>query len=308
MGYNRETLFMKKISLTTAAIVGLLLTFGLMSCHKDGVFNAKHKIKRVYTEESNGDKILSEIYFWNGDLLEQVTYHDTYADDPMLKFEYNKNNQVVKANGFRNNEPVNYVTFTYKNGLYDEINYFMSGSTESFITLNFTHSNNKIKTMKFSVSMESIFGDTDAKAYALFNRTMSLFMPIPLPLETIIKHVDSKQDLSSDKVSAIYTFEWKGNNVVKMSSGPIEVLISNYDNKSNPLQGFIVNQSLNLFCFSKNNPAKIEYHVLDEMSTIDYTYTYDGDVPVQIVTAISGDYLPVGYGPFIEGVKYYEYQ
>ena len=303
MGYNRVTIFMQKIFLIVAAMAALLLT----SCQKDkeGVFNPKHKIARIYTEDTNGDKELSETYFWNKDVLERIEYAES---DEVLKFEYNKNNQIIKVNALSSNELVYFADVTYKNGQYDNVSIHVRGETEFVLTFSFTYSKKKIKTMKLKVPLEDIFGNLGEKSYPLFNRIMSLFMPATLPLDMVIKSMDSKQDPTWD-LEVTYTFDWNGDNVAKMNAGNISISFSGYDKKLNPFQGFTVSQSFNPINLSKNNPAKLTYNISGEISSINYAYTYDGDVPVKVVATILGDLINIlpGSGAFSNGVRYYEY-
>jgi hypothetical protein len=306
MGYNRVTKFMKTNALITAAIVALLLTLGLTSCNKEkeGVFNPKYRIARIYMEV-NGNKELSESYFWNTKGVERIEYVE---NNEVLKFEYNKNNQVTKVNAFRDDEVVYYADVTYKNGLYDDVVFHILGETEYLLTFSFTYSKKKMKTIKMTTPLMDIFSNLDEKSYPLLNRTMTLFMPAALPIETVIKSMNSKQEPSLN-LEITYTFEWNGDNVAKMSAGTIDMSFSGYDKKLNPFQGFTVSKAFNPINLSKNNPAKLTYNFTDETSTINYAYTYDGDIPTKIITTISGDPFPVlsGNGLFSESTKYYEY-
>jgi hypothetical protein len=113
-----------------------------------------------------------------------------------------------------------------------------------------------------------------------------------------------------DDLEITYKFSWKGSNIENMDAGNryISISFSGYDKKLNPFQGFTVSTTFNPFNLSKNNPAKITYNIAGEVGSINYTYTYSGNVPDKITTTISGDILPVIQGSILDdGVKYYEY-
>jgi hypothetical protein len=288
-----------------ATTLALLLAFGFTSCKKEGIFNPKHKIARIYVETENGEKVLSETYAWSKNHLERIK---SELSSEVMTFEYNKNNQITKINSYLDDVLVSYADVTYKNGKYDNIVIHTPGLADMDFTYSFTYSGKKIKSLTISIpSLGNILDNLDVKkSYRAIDRISSFFMPAALPVETAIKSMNSKAS-PSQNITMTYNLNWKDNNIEQMRAdiGNTTITFNGYDSKTNPFQGFMV---INPFNLNKNNPATITYNMQGEIGTINYSYVYDGDVPVKITTTFMGNVFPQGIGSWDNNIKYYEYQ
>lgn len=62
------------------AVVVVISSFLLMtSCYKEGVYQPKKKISKIYEEfpEDSGDKRLIQTWEWDGDLLKSISFWQT---------------------------------------------------------------------------------------------------------------------------------------------------------------------------------------------------------------------------------------
>ena len=83
---------MRKFVLLLAILLPVAASF--TSCKKDGVYNPKQKISRIYYAYSspdpffNSDKELKEIWDWDGNKLSTIAYYTKKGVDGTEKFSY----------------------------------------------------------------------------------------------------------------------------------------------------------------------------------------------------------------------------
>jgi hypothetical protein len=100
---------MKKYFVLASALVVVALIN--TSCDKEGVYNPKEKISKVYVD--NGDEAGKELYqtwTWDDKLLSKIDNSMMETKDVL---EYNKNNQLVKVTSYEESVETGYTTLTY---------------------------------------------------------------------------------------------------------------------------------------------------------------------------------------------------
>ena len=141
---------MKKTFLVLAfACVAMLFS----SCHKEGVFNPKKKISKVYTYSTytvdgtttSSNRVLSEVWNWNNNILERIDHYDADGGvSGVTTFTYDKK-RVVRIDESYQSLFSNYsyhVEFIYDGKYISEAKMYYGNELES--TLKFTHQNGKI--------------------------------------------------------------------------------------------------------------------------------------------------------------------
>lgn len=76
---------MKKLTSIFVICMICVLTFSLTSCEKDGVYKPKQKISKIYVQRDGHDKILTETWNWDKNLLSSIKFED---DEYTVNFIY----------------------------------------------------------------------------------------------------------------------------------------------------------------------------------------------------------------------------
>lgn len=295
---------MKKTALFAAAAA--LLLFG--ACQKDGKYNPKQKIAKVYeefnytdsyydeysgewnTNSNNTPKHLTEEWTWDGKKLSKITFIAYDYDEEgnmvadgqdVVKFNYDGSQmtEVTTTYGER-------LTFTYdgkklqKAELYD-------GAATPYMTYEFEHDGKKISSM--TVTMAEVYYDKKgAKVSRLEHLLLGNIIPQTKSTDQFVCQLHAKAAKSAPSIKLDLT--WDGDNVSKIAAatpGGNATMSLTYDDKNNPFRNFGLmfgyygeSETGVEFC-NKNNITKMVISDIEGGSDEEnYTYTYDGNWPV----------------------------
>jgi len=296
---------MKKLTLLSIMIAAIML-ISFTSCQKDGEYNPKKKISRIFYEEPGEGKYLGETFIWDKNLLSKIDF----GEGDFLLFEYDKKrvSRVVSSDGGT------MIKFTYDGSNYDKVeetsNYGWGGFSFTYHTVyKFSYKGNKIDKISVTETSTSTIPDFKGK----IEKPNRKFNPMQLVLPELtcksIANVQSKKIAKgTNSNTSTYTvfFTWKGNNVEKQvtefieEDGEIytETFTATYDNKNNPFRGFpFMEEWGGGDTNSKNNVTKIVYVASDgDSGEIQYTYKYDKNFPTErIITLMGIDVVTVSY-------------
>ena len=257
------------------------------ACNKDpeGVYNPSKKIQKVFTVNEDGEKVLTEVWQWDGDVLTAIGYYDydgTLAF--MNRFSYDSKNRLIAMDG-----DGAHADYIYDGNKIDKV--VMTADGVEVGSYEFEHKGNKISEIKIDMDIFDGWGDDDlgwdkkGVVYPLY-----FMMPEAFPmLEAAFK--ECSKDSKGDQVKI--RLNWGGNNVKSMEvsfnimgMNMTEKADITYDNKNNPMYGSFAAMSStvvgNLF-LNKNNPLTVKTSYMGQvLGTSDYTYEYEGDYPVKV--------------------------
>jgi len=289
---------MKKLFLLIVA-----LCFLAIGCEKEGVYNPDKKIKRVFLQEENGEKYLSQEWSWEKNLLKKIQYHSPYYHSWEENYFYKKNRleKVEQNNG--NNWKI-----TYKGNAYEKVEFFEVQGTK-LLSAEFTYEKKRVS----KVLLTFYSYDVNYLTKMLNGGFMANLFP-----REILKSIDNsitKSKSKSDSFIYTITFTYDKNNikerVIEYSEEGYTMKTSHkfekYDNKSNPLYRFYSQFGVTDFVFSKNNPLEItvEFSEIEdgysdtERYTITFDYLYNDKFPTVV------KYIEDGY-PI--DITFYEYE
>lgn len=271
-------------------IVSIILSLFFLGCHKDGVYNPKEKIKRVYSQWPGETKMLEEEWTWDKKLLTKIDYYWNNTTDYSERFTYEKK-RLVKMEA----SDGDYINIKYDGKHFDKMEEF-SANGQLTAEVRFKYDKNKIS--KMEMTFYEYYDDYDWKSG---KRVLSIMEPLfPPEFEASMKKMKSNaKNRSVDTYTATTSFTYEGNNVKEMKHEYHESGYSSvdtytyikYDKKSNPKYRFIFGDDDNgLGVTSKNNPTEIlnnywsSYYgdIYVSNSTTTYDYTYDGKFPIEV--------------------------
>lgn len=314
---------MKKIFFIAAATAMLLLSMTSCNKQKDGVFNPKQKISKIYYSynsiyswdfdtsyysasrhlreqwEWDGKQLVSRtIFFESGSICETYTY--TYEDKRLSRMDYSDMTQPVSG----------YITFSYDGKELSSADMYegWNGKLDHCATYRFTHTDGKITAI-----------DVSYEAKNPGARKNSMMLDMILSFDFHAKNVVASQqakDASDDIIR--YELTWTGNNVsqIRMTNGDYGGTFAyTYDDKKNPFYGSWRTLWLELDgdanaidIIHKNNPVTATFTSTDyDHNNYTYTYTYKDDYPVtstvKTVESSSGSYFR-----YYESTDRYEFE
>jgi len=302
----------KKTIIYAVLLVSLLtLCVSFYSCEKDGVFNPKQKISRVYEDLSFYSVVLHEeiIYpkqlvqdwTWDKNKLNKINFwgfSSHWGEEPTLRiwntdrYFYEKNKLVrIEQDG-------GYCSKIFYNGSkLDKIKSY-NREQELWQTMSFFYDKNKITRIKIEV----IPSYWDKK---MEKKLLSTF----IPKEFVSKIVEkSEKNRSKDANAIIYNvaYTYNGDNIDKTvfvcdaRGYEMNTIINyiSYDNKNNPLykkmKEIDIEEEMHLgtsVVSPKNNPLEVKVNstktyngvvINEEIIKCTYTYTYSKDYPIVI--------------------------
>ena len=265
---------MKKVTLLLMVSM-LLVTFS--SCKKEGVYNPKEKISRIYKDYGDG-KVLKEVWNWDKKTLERIDHYSGGSVSWSEEFTYNKKGQIERVDCYEDGETTEY---TYDGRKLSKITYYYNGSIEE--EYSFKHDGNKISEIEI---MYFYRGKRESRLMTEGYNPIKMLLP-----EESYKAV--RKTLNDNATRGDVTtvkLEWEKNNISKIEarSGSEEVVWNcTYDDKLNPFKNFWSlypddNLETNM-ALSKNNVTEIRYTEREDGETYSdiekYTYSYDGKFP-----------------------------
>ena len=270
-------------------MIGMLL---FTACEKEGIYNPDKKIakttiavKAIISGHSIDEPAVDEMtYTWEGDQLDNITYCD-YDGNPSwsAKYIYDNKNRIIAIENSKNHEKA---VFIYDGNKLSEMNFY-SGN-DKVVYVNVEHDGKRISKLSYHIN-------NNEKALQLKLSPWKFFMDdvAALALDKNIQQVTNDQ--TKGEVIVIADFVWKGDNVEKMHlSSPtsptdpnkqVDILFE-YDTHINPLlHAYSIYMPIPMrdeshVIHSVNNIIKYQEVTSSQSSSIDFTYTYDGDYPL----------------------------
>jgi len=278
--------------LLSVALV-LLVSVAFTGCQKDGVFNPKNKISKVYKAEK-GNKVLWEKWTWDGNSLNNIAYF--VNDTTMLQKAYYLYEKKRLAR-VENTIDLSYVLITYSGSQYEKVEFFnkYDGKLRTYV---YTYDGKKVSKIVLTVykyPLKSMDAGDDG--------FLSAFIPREILEET------NRQILNSaplkDNEDKVYTYELKfdGDNLSEWKitdnndpNKPVEATFQyeKYDKNNNPHYASYSNiYGVNIAepCFYKNNPERVTCTKIDNTTTTityDYYYKYnDKKFPTEAIQKLT---------------------
>lgn len=311
---------MKKILLVALAA---MVAFTFSSCKKDGVYNPKHKIAKVYTgwtsvqtytdasgshtETTTVDPFVSQEWNWADKTLESIVNKTRVVNyinnsvsyvDSRTSYTYDDKNRIT---GMKYDDHA--VEFAYNDDKkMSEIKTKDGAELES--TVKFAYDGKLLS----SIEVTNYYDYKKCEA----NLAKVLPAQIMRSIELSINSVEAKDVHTS---TTTITLEWDGKNVsqtVTKSANRTVTTTYEYDGKLNPFKGMYVAYDDCDF-YSKNNVLKASSHVAAENISADYvdeySYEYDGKYPtlVKYVYVDEYEYFSVKYSTTTTHTTTYEY-
>jgi hypothetical protein len=319
---------MTKKTIFQALSIVLLLTLcvSFYSCKKEGIFNPKQQISKIYADfersivvwdPETGEYVYKTILFpkflvqewtWDKNKLNKIdfwAYYNWWEGEPEGRIwgtdrYYYEKNRLVKID---QNEGYS-VRIMYDGAKFDKIEFF-NDMHEIWLTMNFTYNNNKISNVKTIVNWDSWKKEAE-------NKILATFLPKEIVSKLIQKSEEKKSNKSMNEETYNATYTYIGNNLKEMvfeyidEDGDMYRVTANYlsyDSKHNPFYKKTDLEIEGEFMFgvpliaSKNNPLEAKFviyeeyygHVYMEKLAFKYTYTYDKNYPIEILSEITWD-------------------
>ena len=307
---------MKKISLVTMVLAVACL---FAACTKEGAFNPKEKISKVYksstsaytyagvTTTNETAKYLNQLWNWDG---KTVTSINRYNSDGNLTYTINFTYDGKQLTRMQEAGSENYTEFVYDGSTLTKYNTYYGTTLEQSATV--THDGKKI------VQIDVVNYDNDKAKSPRYMEYMQTLMQVVMPVYT--EKTEQMLSTVAAKGNSTYTvkFEWDGKNVSKITEtgndGDGYTIEYTYDEMKNPYQGFLYALAEEAAAFgSKNNVTSEKYtstytylgQTLTETETVNYTYEYDGKWPITRTNTRSESESSYSYT--YTAVVYYEY-
>jgi len=291
---------MTKKTIFSGFLYVLLLTLcvSFNSCQKEGVYNPKQKICKIYTEVEDWEgKFLLQEWTWDKDLLIKIDnwgltfedgedYPEIYGTD---HFYYEKKRliKIDHGDGF-------YSKISYNGSDYDKMETF-DNSGSIVMSASYTYKNNKVSNISLTLKTEGVFEKTvQAKLF-------SFFLPKELISKTFKSFENTKKSNGIDEMNINLDYTFHGDNIkvidvlysyMGINFATAKVTYVSHDTKQNPFykkfQMVVVpNAGIGMVNLeSKNNPLEVVTTYSEELEietiTVKFSYTYDGDFPVEL--------------------------
>ena len=289
-------MIMKKFYTIFISISVIVLCVTFSSCTKDGVYNPKEKISKIFYESSYSDgKQLSEIWSWNKKTLSSIKD----VDGDFVNFEYDGKRLTTarSSSGSR-------IEFTYDGLKIKKIESYNSSNQLSY-SMEYIHDGTKISQINGSYFSNSSYKSSNENE---FLSGLNFIFPDPTVNQRIKKTVKKQIEKSGAKASvSTYTVKviWDGSNIKELTSESYsgdyysQTYTYTYDKKLNPYYRSMFILYNTDTPTSKNNVLSYTYTDSEgDYESGNYTYEYDGKYPIKQM-----NYGTDGYYAFI----YYEY-
>lgn len=264
-----------------------LFAFASTSCHKDGVFNPKKKISRVFTQYNGGSKTLAATYVWNKNKLEKIDYGD--GDIAYYTYDGKKVSKITYGAQVMN--------FTYDGAKLSKVEVSYEG--QLYYSYAVTHDGNKITKL---VVTEYDSDKNDVKSIVRTGLCLNGILPATTCDNLVEKQIQAKE--SGRKGTYTYTLEFKydGWNIIEERwVEDNDVYTYTYDKCNNPFFGLFGGSDYVEYLESKNNIEKVSNTDNGEYSEFSFQYSYDGKWPTERRRVYSDNSLGTTY--FYEYVK-----
>ena len=262
---------------TTLFMTLLLSAIAITSCKKDGVYNPKEKIDKIYVDSGTG-KHLSEDWTWDNKQLKTINYYESDGTiDHTETFIYTDN----RLSQVDNQEDEESVKYTYDNRHLQQASFYKNNVL--YMSCFFEYANSKLSDIKVTTTNPSKGLNTKGIANPLH---------YVLPKQSLesIENV-MKENSTRGSVSFEIDFAWNGNNIseIEIEFEKYAVLyVFEYDDKLNPFRNFLgsdLEETLSGHGVYKSKNNVVSYTSIKTEMGITLTeshyinYTYDGRFP-----------------------------
>jgi hypothetical protein len=303
----------KSILFLTMSVVAITV-FSFTSCKKkDGVFNPKEKLHKVYSQRSvlygstgateSSDKVLSEIWRWNKNKLIQVesgygwSYYFTYdgnqvskieiGDEQVINFSYDKAKlktmEVLDSKG----RSTLILTIVDRNG-----EHITKYTMETFSYSDESKANRQLLSEQLQPIMQLMFFDN-------------------MPTFVCENVTQTKTHKATTSNISTYELMYDGNNIKEQKistsmgdSTKTETIVFEYDSKKNPYYNALHMIGYDIGGQTENNVTKY-YNMKNHDDVTIYKYEYKGDYPTKRIHTY--EYQLLEHKNTITTTLHYEY-
>ena len=279
---------MKKLTLLVAV---LALGLFFVSCNKEGQYNPKNKIDRIYrsssyksevyndygywetSDEGSTPKYISEIWDWDGKLLKSISYYN--SDGVMNYVEHygydGKRLSTISTGG------TDRWNLNYEKGKLSSMDYY-EGSERCY-SYEFMRDKGKITEIRITS-----FENKKSSMTRFPINALRFFIPAA-STESFMKAMSKINERHTTK--DVYTYscklEWEGKNISKetyVDGAYTDTYEFTYDDKLNPYCGLFDIEEFGVEgAMSKNNVTRYVNRYGSNYEEQNFFYTYDGKVP-----------------------------
>ncbi|MCR4856737.1 MAG: hypothetical protein K5890_00855 [Bacteroidales bacterium] len=257
-----------------------LALFSTCTKDQDGVYNPSKKIHKIYYLKEDVQE-LQEVWNWNGNLLSSIDY---YLDGVVYytnSFYYDNDRLTTIQN------ETSYATFNYDGDKIDGIKIFRNGVEDPSTIYSFEYKGNKLSTLKIILKENLISPDKK-----------NLVNPLKYILPQFCNDIEKVVVKCMDETTGKYQTEtitlnltWSGGNITQVKTSVVEGSYTmqeetkcTYDNKENPVKGFLgvyTGGVADNFHCNKNNV--LTSNTLEGIYTYTVTnsYEYESNYPVK---------------------------
>jgi hypothetical protein len=268
---------MKKHLLKGAVLsLSLSLFFGFTSCKKDGVYNPKKKISKIF-KQSGGSKILAETWTWDKNRVSKIEY----TNGSYQKFEYEKKqmSKILSSSG-------DYAKLVYDGSKINKIESYVNNTLSS--SYKFEHKGNKIS--KVTVERYYTIGTNNAKLATNETNILRFILPEEISEDIAAFNLEKKNRKATGTYTVTYKITWKGDNIEEMVLESLaddkiytETYKFTYDKKKNPTCGLLTYSGIDPVGHSKNNVTKTAATNSNNIFwDYEFSYTYDRNYPKEV--------------------------
>lgn len=274
---------MKKLLSVTLVLV---MSVAFTSCQKNGVFNPKNKISKVFQQPENGSKALIEEWTWwnDGNTLTSVAYFINDTTVQKKAYYYYEKKQLVRI---ENTLDLSYVKITYNgDSQYDKIETY-DKFDRKLRSYAYTYDGKKVSKIELTAYKNpSKSMEIDDVCF------LSVFIPKEILEETNAQLMNPSPLKADGDIFISYALKFDGDNMSEWkainNNDPNKLMemtysYESYDKNLNPYYASYPNvddMNAPAFCFYKNNPEKVTRSMVmnggvPEIITFDYTYKYN---------------------------------
>lgn len=272
----------------TLFVMTIVAMFAMMiSCGEESNIGNGAKLSSTYNKilyDDSSTVIVHEAWTWEDNYLKQIEYYDydnlgEWVVSLTEKYSYNDKNQLARID-YKSNH-IYYCEFEYVDDKISNIKYYDKLGHYLNECVSFIYTGDKVTRLEFTYG------------YKMNNRG---FNPIKMLLtEDAFNDIKMVLDNNNSRGETdIIDIEWDGDNVSKIEWPHGELLGSyimeyEYSSKLNPYYNLFTSSVLlsyasNSVPASKNVVTRIikkDTYPVEYIDTIEYTYRYEGDYPVE---------------------------
>lgn len=264
---------MKKLSSIFTILMVCVLAVTFTSCQKDGVYKPKQKISKIYVQRDGHDKILTETWTWDKNLLSSITFEE---DDYTVNFVYDGKQVSKMVSGNQT------VFFTYDGKQITNMT-AKDGDTE-YCSYTFKHDGNLI------VGIDARINNSYMKNARIIEAAFRMIEPqIAESQMAQIAYVAENQIKADYTYSDTYTYDHK--NVITLKRHDSEnkdyEYTYTYSDYLNPFYHMLSGSEGDVVGLGLSKNAVATYHYSDNVintRVIDMEVTFpevDGKLPLQ---------------------------